>query len=271
MMYVLIKSKVLKKLETALQRLKPFIISLLLILPLYSVLMAKGNKIKWLGKWMLRLFLFFFVFTLTPVVLYKFFSPSITPLMFLRALAMKTSGDTIHLSYKWIPIDDMSPYLYRAAIAAEDDHFMTHHGFNFGAMEQALESNEKNEKFIKGGSTISQQTSKNVFLWPNRDYLRKGLEAWFTILTEQLWGKKRIMEVYLNVVELGDGVFGVEAASMKYFKKHASQLNQWEAASLIAVFPNPHIYKVIKPSPYTQRYRNAIVYRMGMLPKVEFK
>jgi monofunctional biosynthetic peptidoglycan transglycosylase len=232
--------------------------------------MAKGNKIRWIFRWALWLFLFFFLFTLTPVVLFKFFPPPISPLMFLRTLEMKSTGDTIHLSHQWVPIEEMSPYLYRAAVAAEDDHFMTHHGFDFGAMQQALESNEKNEKFMKGGSTISQQTAKNVFLWPNRDYLRKGLEAWFTILTEQVWGKKRIMEVYLNVVELGDGVFGVEAASLKYFNKHASNLNPYEAASLISILPNPHIYKVLNPSAYTLRYRNAIVYRMTVMPKVEF-
>lgn len=215
--------------------------------------------------------LFFFVFTVTPVILYKFLPPPITPLMFLRALDNKVEGNSIKLSYKWISIDEMSPDLYNAAIAAEDDHFMTHNGFDFDAMQLAFESNQKNEKKIKGGSTISQQTAKNVFLWPHRDYLRKSLEAWFTALTELIWGKKRIMEVYLNVVELGNGIFGVDAASQKYFKKHASKLTKAEAASLIAVLPNPHIYKVLNPSAYTLQYRNAIVNRMAYLPKVRFK
>lgn len=184
---------------------------------------------------------------------------------------MKESGDTLELNYKWVSISEMSPNLYQAAVAAEDDHFMTHNGFDIDAMEQAYEANQRTDKKIKGGSTISQQTAKNVFLWPHRDYLRKGLEAWFTILIEQIWGKERIMEVYLNIVELGDGVFGVEAASKKYFKKRASKLTKYEAASLIAILPNPHIYKVINPSAYTLQYRNAIAYRMGVMPKVEFK
>jgi monofunctional biosynthetic peptidoglycan transglycosylase len=234
-------------------------------------MVAKGGKIKSFFKWMLRIFLFFIALTIIPIIIYKFLSPPITPLMFLRALDNKVEGDSIKLSHKWVSIDEMSPYLYNAAVAAEDDHFMTHHGFDIEAMQQAFESNQKNEKRIKGGSTISQQTAKNVFLWPHRDYLRKGLEAWFTVLIELFWSKERIMEVYLNVVELGNGIFGVEAASQKYFKKHASKLTKTEAIALIAVLPNPHIYKVVNPSPYTQYYKWAIMKRMGMLPKVGFK
>jgi monofunctional biosynthetic peptidoglycan transglycosylase len=233
--------------------------------------MAKGGKIKFLLKLSIRLFLFFIFLTVIPVIVFKFLPPPVTPLMFLRALEMKASGDSVKSTYKWISIDEMSPNLYQAAVAAEDDHFMTHHGFDLDALQQAYEANQKTDTKIKGGSTISQQTAKNVFLWPHRDYLRKGLEAWFTVLIEFIWGKERIMEVYLNIVELGDGVYGVEAASQKYFKKHASKLTKYEAASLIAVLPNPHIYKVLNPSSYTSQYRNAIAYRMGMLPKVEFK
>ena len=233
--------------------------------------MAKGNKIKWTLMAMLRLFLFFVAFTITPVIIYKFMPPPVTPLMFLRALDNKMEGDSLQLSYKWVSIDEMSPNLYQAAVAAEDDQFMTHNGFDLEAMQLAFESNQKSETKIKGGSTISQQTSKNVFLWPHRDYLRKGMEAWFTVLIEQIWGKERIMETYLNVVELGDGVYGVEAASQKYFKKPASKLTKSEAAALIAVLPNPHIYKVLNPSVYTQRYKYAIVTRMGLMPKVKFR
>jgi len=215
--------------------------------------------------------LFFIAITITPVIIYKFLPPPITPLMLIRVLGNKTEGNSIKLSHKWVSVDEMSPYLYQAAIAAEDNHFMTHHGFDIEAMQMAFKSNQKNEKRIKGGSTISQQTAKNVFLWPHRDYLRKSLEAWFTVLIEFIWSKERIMEVYLNVVELGDGVFGVEAASQKYFKKPASKLTKYEAAALIAVLPNPHIYKVINPSPYTRYYKLAILKRMEVLPKVKFK
>ena len=233
--------------------------------------MFKGKKIKKFFKFILWAFIFFIIFSFVPVLLYKFMHPPVTPLMFLRSFNDSTKTENSDLNYKWVSIDKMSPYLYQAAIAAEDDQFLSHNGFDFRAIKLAYQFNENSTKKMKGGSTISQQTAKNVFLWPDRDYLRKGLEAWFTILIEFAWGKEKIMETYLNVVELGDGVYGVEAASLKYFKKHASQLNQYEAASLIAVLPNPHIYHVLNPSAYTLRYRNAIAYRMSYLPRIEFK
>lgn len=232
--------------------------------------MAKGKKIKSFFKIILWCFIFFIIFSLVPVLLFKFVHPQATPLMFLRSFNDSTKTGDQDQQYTWVSIDKMSPYLFQAAVAAEDDQFLSHNGFDFRAIQLAYESNEKNVKKVKGGSTISQQTAKNVFLWPRRDYLRKGLEAWFTVLIEFVWGKKKIMETYLNVVELGDGVYGVEAASQKYYKKHASQLNQYEAASLIAVLPNPHIYHVLNPSNYTLRYRNAIVYRMNYMEKVKF-
>lgn len=233
--------------------------------------MSKRKKIKSALKIILWLIIFFVIFSFVPVVLYKFMHPSVTPLMFLRSLDDSTRSDTANLNYKWVSIDNMSQYLFQAALAAEDDRFLEHNGFDFRAIKLAYESNEKSTKTVKGGSTISQQTAKNVFLWPHRDYLRKGMEAWFTVLIEFVWGKKKIIETYLNVVEFGDGAYGVEAASMKYYNKHASKLSQYEAASLIAVLPNPHIYKVLNPSWYTLQYRNAIVYRMAYIPKVEFK
>lgn len=235
--------------------------------------MAKKSKniiIKIL-KITFRVILVVVLLNLTPVLVFKFIDPPVTPLMFLRALDMKADGDSVIVNYKWVPIEEMSPNLYQAAVAAEDDHFMTHDGFDFKALAEAFEKNQKNEKKVVGGSTISQQTAKNVFLWPHRNYLRKGLEAWFTLLIENFWGKKRIMEVYLNVVEMGDGIYGVEAASKKYFNKPASDLSKYEAASLIAILPNPHIYKVHNPSAHTIKYRNAIAIRMGIMPKVSFE
>lgn len=220
-------------------------------------------------KVLLQVLLFVLLFSITPVVVYRYIPP-FTPLMFLRSLDMKSGGDTVNMNYKWVPLREMSPYLCQAAVAAEDDLFMTHNGFNLKALVLAYEKNRKNDKKVVGGSTISQQTAKNVFLWPHRDYLRKGLEAWFTILIEKIWGKKRIMEVYLNIVEMGDGVYGAEAAAQKYFNKPASKLTRYEAASLIAVLPNPRIYKVRNPSAYTLQYRNAIAARMGKMPKVIF-
>jgi monofunctional glycosyltransferase len=232
--------------------------------------MSKGKKIKSFFKIPLWIFVFFLVFTIVPVLLYKYMHPAVTPLMVIRSFSDSTKTDSSNINYNWVSIDEMSPYLFQAALAAEDDRFLIHNGFDFRAIKLARESNEKNAKTLKGGSTISQQTAKNVFLWPQRDYMRKGLEAWFTVLIEFVWGKEKIMETYLNVVEFGDGVYGVEAASMKYYKKHASKLTQYEAASLIAVLPNPHIYHVLHPSNYTLSYRNAIVYRMNYMEKVKF-
>jgi monofunctional biosynthetic peptidoglycan transglycosylase len=222
--------------------------------------MAKGKKIKKGLRVLLYFFIFFIVLSVIPVFLYRIISPPITPLMFLRSLDMKIESDPVVMNYKWVSLDEMSPNLFKAALAAEDDKFLEHTGFDFRAIKLAYQSNQKSTKRVKGGSTISQQTAKNVFLWPHRDYLRKGLEAWFTLLIEACWGKERIMETYLNIVELGDGIYGVEVASLKYFKKHASKLNAYEAASLIAVLPNPHIYKVKDPSDYTLRYRKRFYF-----------
>ena len=208
--------------------------------------------------------LIFIIITVLPVFFYKFVNPPITPLMVLRGFETDKKTD-----YQWVPIEKMSPNLFQAALAAEDDTFLKHHGFDFRAIKLAYESNQKSKR-TKGGSTISQQTAKNVFLWPHRDFVRKGLEAWFTVLIEFIWGKERIMETYMNVVEFGPGIYGVEAASLKYFNKHAAKLSKYEAASLISVLPNPNIYHVLKPSAYTQRYRNAIVRRMDRIPRVKF-
>jgi monofunctional glycosyltransferase len=232
--------------------------------------MAKASKTKRFILIMLRLLLLFFIFTVTPVIIFRFIPPPVTPLMFLRSLEYKSDGKDASIDYQWVPVEEMSPYLFQAALAAEDDLFMEHNGFNFNAIKLAYNSNQKNTKRVKGGSTISQQTAKNVFLWPHRDYVRKGLEAYFTTLIEFIWGKKRIMEVYMNVVELGEGVYGVEAASQKYFKKPAKDLTKSEAAAFLAVFPNPRIYHVINPSPYTQRYKYAILRRMAYIKPVKF-
>jgi monofunctional glycosyltransferase len=211
-----------------------------------------------------NLLIIFLIITILPVFIYKWVNPPITPLMIIR----KFEGNSINK--KWVPIEEMSSNLPIAAIAAEDDEFMTHHGFDMDAMQKAYEKNQKQPNQIRGGSTISQQTAKNVFLWPHRDYLRKGLEAWFTVLIEFIWGKERIMEVYLNVVEMGDGIYGMEAASQEYYKKPASKLSKPQAAALISVLPNPHIFKVLKPSAHTQAYRNAILYRMYKMDKIKF-
>jgi len=181
------------------------------------------------------------------VTLYRFVPPPITWLMVERMV------EGHGFDRRWVPIGRISPALVRALIAAEDSRFCEHHGFDFNAMQKALESNEKGSGRIRGGSTISQQTAKNIFLWPRRDYVRKGLEAWFTVLIELIWGKQRIMEVYLNSIEWGPGVYGAEAAAQHNFHVSAAALNNAQAARLAAIVPKPLAWKAAAPGPYIRK------------------
>jgi monofunctional glycosyltransferase len=198
------------------------------------------------------------------VGLYAFLPVPVTPLVGIRIIEAGFSGRSIHFAKDWIGIDEMAPSLLKAAIASEDFHFAEHRGFDFAAIEKAIKANERAERFgrgrIRGASTITQQTAKNVFLWPGRTWLRKGLEAWMTVLIEATWSKRRILEVYLNVIEFGDGVYGVESASNRFFHKSAKLLTSKEAALLIAVLPNPRKFLVDRPSAYV-RFRQASILR----------
>jgi monofunctional biosynthetic peptidoglycan transglycosylase len=197
------------------------------------------------------------------VVVYRFVPPPITILMIERMSEGKG------LDRQWRPLSAMSPTLPRAAIAAEDARFCEHHGFDFGAIEKAMRHDERRPNRIRGGSTISQQTAKNVFLWPDRSWLRKGFEAYFTVLIETIWGKRRIMEVYLNTVEMGPGVYGVEAAAKHYFGVDARHVTPFQAARLIAILPDPLKWQAVDPGPYVRRRSGRIdagegtVFRMG--------
>ena len=164
----------------------------------------------------------------------------------------------------WESLSNISPNMRLAVIGSEDQLFYDHFGFDLTAIKKAIRNNEKGRR-LKGGSTISQQTAKNAFLLPHRNYFRKGLEAYFTLLIELLWSKERIIEVYLNVIEFGNGIYGVEAASQQYFKKPASKLTRGEAALLAAVLPNPIRYRVDKPSSYILRRKNWIKRQMGRM------
>jgi monofunctional biosynthetic peptidoglycan transglycosylase len=181
------------------------------------------------------------------VIAYRVIPPPITWLMIERAFA----GYGLHKS--WVSLDDIDPSLPNAVIAAEDARFCEHHGFDFEAMRKAMKANERHRGRIRGGSTISQQTAKNVFLWPGRDYVRKGFEAYFTVLIEALWGKRRIMEVYLNVVEWGPGTYGAEAAARRYFAEDAEDIDAGEAARLAAILPSPLKWKAVDPGRYVQK------------------
>ncbi len=200
-----------------------------------------------LGRLVLWLFVIVVAIPVGWVLLYRFVAPPATPLMLIRLAAGHG------LDYRWRPLSDLAPVLPDAAIASEDARFCSHNGFDLQAMEKAYEHNERRPGRIRGGSTISQQTAKNVFLWPGRSYVRKGLEAYFTVLIETLWGKRRIMEVYLNVVEMGPGLYGAEAASDRYFHHSARRLSTGEAARLVAILPNPLKYKAVGSGPYVQR------------------
>jgi monofunctional biosynthetic peptidoglycan transglycosylase len=181
------------------------------------------------------------------VLVYRYAPPPITILMIERLF----QGDG--MSRSWRPLRAISPVLAEAVIAGEDAKFCQHHGFDFSAMRRAALHNERRPGRVRGGSTISQQTAKNVFLWPSRDYVRKGLEAWFTVLEEALWGKRRILEVYLNVVEWGPGIYGAEAASEHYFHKSALAISPLEADRLAAILPSPLKWRAVNPGGYVRR------------------
>lgn len=202
------------------------------------------------------------VFWIGPVVavaLYRFAPPPVTYLMVQRAL--EGNG----FQRRWVPLDDISPHLVRAVIAAEDARFCEHHGFDFEAIERALALNERRGKVMRGGSTISQQTAKNVFLWPQRDWVRKGLEAYFTVLIEVGWGKRRIMEVYLNSIEWAPGVYGAEAAAQRWFGVSAKELTPGQSARMAAILPNPLSWRAARPGPYVKRRSGRISRNAGIV------
>ena len=195
------------------------------------------------------------------VVLHRFVPPLFTILMVQQAAAGQG------MDYRWRSLDHISPRLVEAVIAAEDARFCQHHGFDVEAIQKAMEANERAEQRgsgkRRGASTISQQTAKNVFLWPSRDWVRKGLEVGYTGLIEAVWGKRRIMEMYLNVAEWAPGVYGAEAASQHWFNKSAENLSAREAARLAAILPSPRRYRAADPGPYVRRRASRIQAAMG--------
>lgn len=203
------------------------------------------------------------------VLVFKFAPVFYTPLMLTRSIENKMEGKDMVCSHEWVPLNRISRNLQKAVIASEDGRFLTHHGFDFEAIQKAMENNEQGKK-LKGGSTISQQTAKNVFLWQGRSYLRKGLEAYFTVLIELIWGKERIMEVYLNSIEMGDGVYGAQAACQYWYRKDATSLTKIQAAGIAAILPNPRKYKATNSSAYINRRKSRIVKHMGYVGKLEY-
>ena len=222
-----------------------------------------------LTRFLFKALLWFFGLSLFFVVLFKFVPVPFTPLMVIRAIENKAAGKEVFFSHDWEPIENISMNLQKAVIASEDGTFLKHNGFDFVAMQKAYKSNERGRR-IKGGSTISQQTAKNVFLWQGRSYLRKGLEAYFTVLIEIIWGKQRIMEVYLNSIEMGNGVYGAQAAAEHWYRKDASSLTPMQAAGIAAILPNPRKYSATSSSSYINKRKAKIVRVMRTVGKINY-
>jgi monofunctional biosynthetic peptidoglycan transglycosylase len=220
-------------------------------------------------RWIWKAILWFIGLSILTVIIFKWVPIPITPLMITRAIENKLDGKDMILTHDWEPIENISPNLQKAVIASEDGNFLKHSGFDFKAMQKAFKNNQKGRK-LKGGSTISQQTAKNVFLWQGRSYLRKALEAYFTVLIEIIWGKERIMEVYLNSIEMGNGVYGAEAAAEHWYRKSAVSLNKREAAGIAAILPNPRKYKATNSSNYIERRKDRIMRVMRHIGKIEY-
>ncbi|HEY1079292.1 MAG TPA: monofunctional biosynthetic peptidoglycan transglycosylase [Bdellovibrio sp.] len=213
-------------------------------------------------KWIWQAMLLFFVGSLGMVLFYRFVPVPATPLMVWRTMQGLAAGEFVGITKDWVGLEDISPSVQKAVLKAEDYRFFEHNGFDFDAIQKAMKYN-KTSKRIKGASTISQQTAKNVFLWPGRDWVRKGFEAYYTVLIELVWPKDRILEVYLNVIEMGPGVYGVEAAAQKYFKKSAKKLTPAEASLIAAVLPNPRKLRIDRPSIYVMARQRRILRRVS--------
>lgn len=220
-------------------------------------------------KWLKKAILWFFIISIGLVILFKWVPVPFTYTMISRSVGMLFSGEKVVWKHDWVPIEKISPYMPRAVVASEDNLFTKHNGFSMNAIKKAMEANKKGKK-LRGGSTISQQTAKNVFLWQGRNWVRKGLEVYFTVLIEIFWSKERIMEVYLNSIEMGNGVYGIESASQYWYHKPASKLNPTEAAGIAAILPNPRKFKASNSSPYINRRKGKIVDLMRKIGPVNY-
>ena len=225
--------------------------------------------IKRIFKFVFKSFLWFITLSIALVFIFKWAPVPITPLMVIRHFEKSEKDKSTSWEHEWVPIDKISKNMQLAVICSEDQNFLIHHGFDVKAIKKAMEHNQKNRK-AKGASTISQQTAKNVFLWPQRSWIRKGLEAYFTFLIELVWSKERIMEVYLNSIEMGKGVYGVEAASKYWFNKSASKLSKQEAAAIAAILPNPKTYRANPASNYIQSRKDWIVRQMYFFGTLDY-
>ncbi len=224
--------------------------------------MSKFRFLSRIIRWMVVAFL---GSTILAVVLLRFIPVYFTPLMFIRCAEQIKDGESIKMHHHWVSLDKISPHLPVAVMASEDQRFLIHHGFDYKAIEKAVEHNMSSSK-KRGASTISQQTAKNVFLWPGRSWVRKGFEVYFTALIELMWSKQRIMEVYLNSIEMGPGIYGAQAVAEDNFGKDAADLFRGECALIAATLPNPIKFSSKNPSGYMLKRKRQIEQQMKFIP-----
>ena len=223
---------------------------------------ALGRWLKWAALGLIGLFLIWQLWLLGWVLFWGWVNPGTTRFMEIRLAELRLKKPEAELKKVWVPYERISPNLKRAIIASEDAKFVDHEGFEWEGIQKAMEKNQKKGRFVAGGSTISQQLAKNLFLTPNKSYLRKAEEAIITLMLENLWSKRRIFEVYLNVIEWGNGVFGAEAAARHYFNTSAAQLGAEQAARLAGMVPNPRYYDKNRAAPGLGRKTSIILARM---------
>ena len=222
-------------------------------------------KIRKIYRWLLWLVAGLFALSLLLVILYRFVPVPYTPLMAIRAVQQKNSEGKAVLHHQWVPLEDISANMMMAVVASEDQRFFEHIGLDMEQIKKARKENLTRRR-PRGASTISQQTAKNVFLWPRSSWFRKGLEVYFTFLIELFWSKERILEVYLNSIEMGKGIYGAEAVARQHFNTSASQLTRYQAALIAATLPNPLRFSSRNPSAYIQRRTQEILRQMDLIP-----
>ena len=225
--------------------------------------------LKFIKKTLKWIVVAFFASTILSVVALRFLPVYFTPLMFIRCYEQVSEGKDLKLSHHWVPLEKISPSLPLAVMASEDANYLSHHGFDYEAIEHAAKRNREHpEKRKLGASTISQQTAKNVFLWPGRSWIRKGFEVYFTTLIELMWSKQRIMEVYLNSIETGDGIYGADAVAEEHFHTDALHLTKAKCALIAATLPNPRKFSSLHPSAYMLKRQARILREMNFVKKM---
>lgn len=234
-----------------------------------SVSLLRRSAGRALGRWFFRCVWLFILISVGSVLLFRWAQPPASSFMLQQFFRDMVNGRGLDIAYDWVSYDAISPHMALAAIAAEDQKFLNHHGFDFDAIKQALETSQRGGR-LRGASTISQQVAKNLFLWSGRSFLRKGLEAWFTLWMEILWSKRRILEMYLNIAQFGERVYGAEAASRRFFRKPALDLSRGQAALLAAALPNPVSYRVNAPSSHVGKRRAWILKQMNQLGGIRY-